>query len=357
MRVVAIVAAALIAQATAVNIYIGDVDGFGYDASDPVLLNSNGVQIDFNPTNGLLNPGELLPDLNGDGVLAIGSGDTFDNRDAGEIADFFAQHTDKSIEGSGAADGLSFLFSLGGPGVYPDHKLTLAIADYDVSPVTILADGAVVPGLALQNNANEDGLIQLIEFNIPSASLVDGFLVVSLNAPNEPYLAIDFLSLTEASLNPENPCTDFTADSCGTFIATDGNIDGGAYIRNAFDNQWAPKSFIDGTFEHCALAFNPAKMIVEAEVEDNIFISYSCASVVPVGAYRTEGRFCTGTLTQNGVVIDITGVGEGMVDGNAEFVCDSKYGISADYKCVGWIEWEDDIGGEVHGDIVIHPSC
>ncbi len=76
------------------EVRIGDLDGFGYLPLG--LLAANGAAADTD-SDGVLEPTEFLPDLNGDGSTATGKGDDFDNRSAAEVAD-------TAISGAGFVD-------------------------------------------------------------------------------------------------------------------------------------------------------------------------------------------------------------------------------------------------------------
>lgn len=185
--------------AAAVTSLIGDVDGFGYP--DPsVLQAAYGGPVDTDG-DGIVEAGEYLADFNHNGSVAIGSNDSFDNRDASELAATDgAQHTDVSIEGNGNTDGRQFVFTFAVPqpgdsdyGV--DHFINLVFGDYDVVPASLDVDGATVALTLQQNGAGQDGLVQSAYATIPWTDMLDGEVIITIIAPNEPYLAFDYALL------------------------------------------------------------------------------------------------------------------------------------------------------------------
>lgn len=187
--------------AGAVTQLIGDIDGFGFAPAGLVRATpAPHNQPADTDGDGIIEAGEFLPDLNQDGTLAFGSQDTFDHRSAPEAAATNgAQWTDRSIEGAGAADGATFTFTftvptLGMNDFGVDHFINFVFADYDVTPASIIVDGTVMP-LTLQS-AGGDGAVQMASAVVPWAMMTDGQVVVTVNAPNEPYLALDYVLLS-----------------------------------------------------------------------------------------------------------------------------------------------------------------
>lgn len=192
--------AALAAPAAAVTQLIGDVDGFGIDPTG--LVRATGAP---HPSpadtdgDGIIEPGEYLPDWNRNGSTAIGSNDSFDFRSAAELAATDgAQWTDYAVEGSGAAHGATFSFTFAVPvfgeidfGV--DHFINFVFGDYDVVPASITVDGVTV-ALTTQGGGR-DGLVQAAFATVPWSAMTDGQVVIRVNAPNEPYLAFDYALL------------------------------------------------------------------------------------------------------------------------------------------------------------------
>lgn len=214
----AIALASVSLNAGAVTLLIGDVDGFGYVNPNASYLSAQGVAPDTNG-NGVIEPGEYLPDLDGDGAVHVTRNDEFDNREANEVSSTNgAQWTDVSLEdffvdtdgdpnfGNSPADGLTFTFNFAVPtmgdadfGV--DHFINFVFGDYDVTPARLIVDGTVVP-LTAQSNA-DDGLAQLAYADIAWASMTDGEVIIQIQAPNEPYLAVDYAYLhTENTAAP-----------------------------------------------------------------------------------------------------------------------------------------------------------
>jgi hypothetical protein len=186
--------------AGAVTQLIGDIDGFGYAPAGLVRATpAPHNQPADTDGDGIIEPGEFLPDLNQDGAVT-GSPDTFDHRSAAEAAATSgAQWTDRSLQGAGAADGATFTFTftvptLGANDFGVDHFINFVFGDFDVSPASITVDGAVVP-LTLQGGGR-DGAVQMASAIVPWAMMTDGQVVVTLSAPNEPYLALDYVLLS-----------------------------------------------------------------------------------------------------------------------------------------------------------------
>lgn len=223
---------------TAPFVRIGDIDGFGDSptASDNA---ANGADADSD-SDGLLEDGEFLIDRNGNGSVATGSGDDFDNRSAGETADTAVTDSvfsDVASSGSKWTD-ISLSTSFSGPD-FPDTGGTgtpnepififdftvlktdiifgvdvffnLLFGDYDVSPADIdllfPGTGAASRSIALTLQAgSEDGLIQAAFATLAFSEVFsdggttwDGEVRVEFDAPNEPYTAFDYVELsTEA---------------------------------------------------------------------------------------------------------------------------------------------------------------
>jgi len=215
-------------------IRIGDQDGFGFSPTAG-LVAAHGGPADTDG-NGLLQQTEFLPSLNGNGSVATGSGDDFDNRSAGETADTAptggSGFTDAGSSGSKWTDmSLSTSFSgpnfpdPGGPGTPNNPRFTfdfdvaggdilagstiffnLIFGDYDVSPASVLltfADSSTrTIGLTLQGGG-QDGLIQAATTTLTFAEVFtadgadwDGFVQVDFLASSEPYTAFDFVELS-----------------------------------------------------------------------------------------------------------------------------------------------------------------
>lgn len=188
--------------AHAIFAQIGDVDSFGFSPADIALNGPDGNPADRN-NDGFLTAGDTLPDLNGDGYVATGRGDDFDNRSAAEAADANARWTDISLSTSFSGDpgnppaaNFTFVFAVPTAGDFDygvNHFLNIVAGDLDVPPVNVLVDGVNLP---LVGVGSDDGLITLTHLVVPWAMLSDGVLNVSLSASyNEPYVAIDYITL------------------------------------------------------------------------------------------------------------------------------------------------------------------
>jgi len=180
---------------------IGDIDGFGISPTTGLVRatpapHTRPADVDG---DGILEPGEFLPDWNKNGATAVGAGDDFDRRSAAEVAATNgAQWTDHSITPAGASNGATFAFTFTVPvpgdndyGV--DHFINFVFGDYDVQPAHITVDGTVVP-LTLQGGG-QDGLVQKAFAVVPWSAMTDGQVVIQIIAPNEPYLAFDYALL------------------------------------------------------------------------------------------------------------------------------------------------------------------
>jgi hypothetical protein len=229
---------------------IGDIDGFGYvlpRVGGGTYTAANGGSADTNGNN-LLEAGEYLPSLNGNGSVATGSGDDFDNRSgegyvcagcslgAGttgvEYTDIAlstsydtAQATNQVYDantgtyGSGGAfpgdgvpntlsnqPGFSFEFFVASGDINPGDQIFLNVifGDYDVSPAFVRVTGNDVVDITLNTQgAGDDGLIQaataLLDFDTLFTATVGGYnavLDVDFVAPNEPYTDYDYVELS-----------------------------------------------------------------------------------------------------------------------------------------------------------------
>lgn len=198
------------ARSLAVTEIIGDVDGFGFALplappaegpnSAPDVTSDGSPDVDQNQ-NGLLEPGDYLPDLDNDGSVHVTRNDEFDNRSASELAAVNgAQWTDVALEtgnGPGRADGALFTFDFSVPafgeiGYEQDHFVNIIAGDLDTGTLQAFIDGTTVP---LQDVGTEDGLITLTNAAVAWADMLDGQIVVELNTPSEPYVAVDYVLL------------------------------------------------------------------------------------------------------------------------------------------------------------------
>ncbi len=217
-------------ESYAVTIYVGDVDGFGYgDAAS--YFDNDGTAPDRNG-NGVLDSGDALPDLNGDGIVATGSSDDFDYRSASELADgpsgIGLYYTDVALSNSNEssfpgqnqiAHGVQFKFTFAVPTIgdsdyEQNHFVNLVYGDYDVDPMTAIVEGDAVT-LLDNRDGDRDGYIWRAYALIAWADMLDGEVIIEIDAPNEPYVAFDYalLDTTPISTIPE-PTTLFLLGSC-----------------------------------------------------------------------------------------------------------------------------------------------
>ena len=224
------------------SIRIGDQDGFGFNPTTGLVRAnaSHTTPADTN-LNGLLQQTEFLPDLNKDGSVATGAGDDFDNRSVAEKANtgplggsgftdsgsLGFKWTDISLSTSftgpnfpdpaGAAlpnsPAFLFKFHVNAADVAVGSQLSfnLIFGDYDTAPANVTLSFASATQrtatLATQSGA-DDGLIQAVSallnftevFTSDGLGGYDGFLNVNFNAPNEPYMAFDFVELSTTGI-------------------------------------------------------------------------------------------------------------------------------------------------------------
>jgi hypothetical protein len=206
-------AAALVAgPAFAVTVQIGDVDSFGYDASDPALLNSDGVQVDVDG-DGFIGVDEGLPSLNGDGTVSASSNDNIDNRSAAEIADPAAKWTDVTLStsfgaGPGRLSDIAFVLTFDAPEPgdpdYVDHFFNVLGGDIGDPGGSILVDGVSQVLTSFQGEGLLDGGVTLTSVDVPLAALLDGELNIQFSG-SDPYVMIDAMLLDTDQRAPETP--------------------------------------------------------------------------------------------------------------------------------------------------------
>lgn len=181
-------------QVFAVNQVIGDKDGFGF-TSLAGLVAYDGGSVDRNG-NGILDAGDLLPDLDGDGLIAVigaGGGDVFDHRGTSELWTDVSLANEYSPAPGGdcwKANDASFTFSFSPTA--EDHILSLMYADYDTDIMEMVVEGQAIP----LKKAILDGEISLARARISGLDMLDGQVLVEITAVTEPYIVFDHVSLT-----------------------------------------------------------------------------------------------------------------------------------------------------------------
>ncbi|NER38492.1 MAG: hypothetical protein F6J93_31835 [Oscillatoria sp. SIO1A7] len=217
-------------------IRIGDFDGFGFGKGEG-LTAANGGPVNKDG-QGSLASGDLLPDLNRDGRVAVDSKDNFDNRSEEErslsndsvtsngfidVASVGSLLTDVALstsqpkkENIPTAHKANFVFdfSVDRDKINPNNPIffNLLFGDYDVGKAKIQITGVnghtTTRILTVQDNkSGENGLIQSafsqLEFDdvfIANDTGYDGYLEVEFKAKNEPYVAFDFVELSTAKI-------------------------------------------------------------------------------------------------------------------------------------------------------------
>ncbi|MCK6457762.1 MAG: PEP-CTERM sorting domain-containing protein [Phycisphaerae bacterium] len=240
--VIALVVSAMAATANAQifdYIRLGDVDGFGYGAA-PGLVGANGQPANRDGV-GVLNDGDLLPDLNMNGFTQTGQGDDFDNRS-------MIEKTGLYVEGNGFSDfanttgsqftdislSTSFDTTFPPPNDFPSPPsftlpnqpgfifdffvlanavdpmtpvfINVVFGDYDVQPAMLVlrrADLTEFSVALIVQPPGEDGLVQAAFAQLTFADVFApkglgyrGYLEVDFDAPGEPYTAFDFAELS-----------------------------------------------------------------------------------------------------------------------------------------------------------------
>ncbi len=203
-------ACALAAPAVAITIQIGDVDSFGYDASDPNLKNVDGVQVDLND-DGFIGVDEGLPDLNQNGVVANTAGDNIDNRSAAEAADPILKWTDVSLsttfaEGPGRMSDIAFTLNFAAPSPgeadYVDHFFNILGGDIGDPGGSVNVDGTIQTLTSFAGEGLLDGGVTLTSVGVPLSAMLDGVLTISFSGA-DPYIFIDAMLLDAQQRAPE----------------------------------------------------------------------------------------------------------------------------------------------------------
>lgn len=221
------------------QIRIGDIDGFGYgDAAGLVGANGQPANRNGGP---VLNDGDLLPDLNMNGLVQFGQGDDFDNRAPAEKAGTFvtgvgfsdaalttgSHFTDISLSTSFDTTfpppndfpsppsnvrpnqpGFFFHFFVAAGDIDPNTPvfINVVFGDYDVTPANLrltTADATTFIVPLVVQPPDEDGLIQAAFAQLAFADVFTaegggwrGQLEVDFVAPLEPYTAFDYAELS-----------------------------------------------------------------------------------------------------------------------------------------------------------------
>jgi len=206
----------------AVTVYIGDADGFGFTNLEnyqaPNDYQDNEVAtVDLNG-NGILDMGDVLPDLNDNGMVGYKGNDNFDNRSYEEKNDLFAMWTDISLSSSftdnipGLADDASFKFYFtidpNDPYYGKNHYISFVYGDYDVGPVMeAVVEGETV-SLMGARSVGLNGWIGAASAVVSWQDMLDGEVTIDIIAPGkngegEPYTAFDYAVLdTKPVTNP-----------------------------------------------------------------------------------------------------------------------------------------------------------
>lgn len=199
---------ALATGSYAVTTYIGDVDGFGWGTA------AGQVGADGNPAErngtGLLDSGDVLPDINANGVVATGQGDDWDKRSAAETADPYAKWTDVTLSTSfggrpGLANNASFVFTFTAPTAgdsdfEKSHFINLVYGDYDVTPMSAVVEGVSVPLLG-NSDGGVDGYIWRAYAPVAWSDMTDGQVTIDIVAPGEPYVTFDYALLDTKAID------------------------------------------------------------------------------------------------------------------------------------------------------------
>lgn len=201
-------------SAMAVTIYVGDQDGFGFtDVS--TLVGGDKKPADAN-NDGVLNPGDTLPDKNRNGTVAVSSGDDFDHRSNEELSGVNGEiWTDVALSSSyshrpGLARNVRFVFTFtvpeeGDSDYGKDHYVNFVHGDFDVYPMAAYIEGKKVSMTAGTNN-NRDGAIRHTYAVVPWEDMLDGQVVIGIDAPGEPYVAFDFAAISPEPLELDGKC-------------------------------------------------------------------------------------------------------------------------------------------------------
>ena len=203
---------------------VGDIDGFGFDSTSG-LIGFDGFAADRDG-DGMLDSGDVLPDLDDNGIIAClandpvtgeARGDNFDNRSSVEAGDSYARWTDVALsncysEAPGGyvwkADSASFKFTFEVPTIGSDdygkeHFVNLVYGDYDSDPMHAVVEGEDVGLLGNRDAGGLDGYIWRAYAPVAWSDMLDGEVLIDIVAPGEPYVVFDYALLdTEPISNP-----------------------------------------------------------------------------------------------------------------------------------------------------------
>ncbi len=188
--------------ADSITSLIGDIDGFGF--SSTTGLNSfSGDPADTNG-NGILEPGEFLPDLNGDGRYdpASPSKDLFNNQEAGDPS-----FTDIGL-GINPILTLDFSYILPTGHTITSASFHIVMGDSSFAQRNshIISLEGVSTGEIVASSSTGDGNILETIVNFDSfffAALADGNAQVTISYDNTDDVAIDYALLQLETTVPE----------------------------------------------------------------------------------------------------------------------------------------------------------
>lgn len=181
-------------QSASITELYGDKDGFGFNDTTG-LVNSQGNPADSNG-NGILEPGEFLPDLNVGGGINPAGDDFFDNREGDPIdtdvgvifSDVFSVSFSFALPASQLITAATFRIVIGDASLQ-DEALHVISLDGFSTGVTIEPRGIVTDGLITETVVDID----------PSlfSEFMDGEAVFSISYDRSPDdVAVDFAELT-----------------------------------------------------------------------------------------------------------------------------------------------------------------
>ena len=197
-------------ECSAVTMLIGDMDGFGF-ASTMGLEGYNDTPCDRNG-DGMLNAGDIFPDLDNDGfvaAMAAGTGDVFDHRSPAEVADDYAKWTDIALSNEySVAPGpvlykaheavFTFDFTVPNPGDSDygvNHVVNFVYCDYDAGSMHAVVDGVTWPILGNMDSPGDDGCIYEASGYVQWDQMLDGQVTITFDAPLEPFLVFENASM------------------------------------------------------------------------------------------------------------------------------------------------------------------